>query len=214
MIEVVNLIVSAFSIALPSIITALVFVVIGYIVGYLVKITLSRLLSKMGIDEWFEEQNLLAAIGNKEFSQVIGTIAKWYIFFIFLKQAVEIVNLVTLNQFLGFLVQYALLIIVAVGVVITGMIIGRYVRNAIEATQYSLRKFFGLILELVVVYIAMVMAIGIIGLPTYLLEMAFIIAFAGIVLAICLAMGIGFGLALKDESKMLINEMKKEVKKK
>jgi hypothetical protein len=214
MMEVLNALGEAFIGVIPSLLVAIIFIIVGYIVGVIAKAIIEKVLGKMGIDEWFEEQNLLAAVGNKNFSEIVGTILKWYIFFIFLKQAVEIVNLITLNEVLGFWIQYALLVIVAVGVIIAGMIIGRFARNAIESSDYSLKKIFGLLLELMIVYIAVVMGISIIGLPTQLLEMAFIIAFTGIVIAVSLMIGIGFGLALKDEAKTIIKEMKPLSKKK
>ncbi len=213
MIDIINSLSVSFIALVPVLLLAIVFIVAGYLLGLLAKIFISKLLGSMGVDEWFEQQSLLAAIGNKSFSEVIGTIAKWYIFFIFLKQAVELVNLVTLNDVLGFWIQYALLLIVAIGVVIAGMIIGRFVRNAIETTTHSLKKIFGLILELMIVYIAVVMAINILGLPTMLLEFAFLISLTGFVLATSIMIGIGFGLALKDEAKGIIKEFKKTGKK-
>ncbi len=211
--EILGALYSSFVASLPSLLIAIVFIVLGLIFGLVAKFIISKIVSSMGIDEWFEEQNLLAAIGNKTFSEVFGTIVKWYIFFVFLKQAVELVNLMTLNEVLGFWIQYALLVIVAAGVVIAGLIIGRFARNAIEATKHSLRRIFGLMLELMVVYVAVVMAISILGLPTRLLEYAFLIAIGGVVLAVSLMVGIGFGYALKDEAKNIIKELKKPEKK-
>ncbi|MDD3084105.1 MAG: hypothetical protein PHP82_03720, partial [Candidatus ainarchaeum sp.] len=135
MIEILNAMGNSFALLFPTLVLAIVFIIIGYLFGLLAKIIISKILGRMGVDEWFEQQSLLAAIGNKSFSDVIGVIAKWYIFFIFLKQAIELVNLITLNEVLGFWIQYALLIIVAVGVLLAGMIIGRFVRNAIETTD-------------------------------------------------------------------------------
>ncbi len=213
MADILNSLMISFSEALPGLVLAIIFIVLGYAIGVVIKIIISKLLSSMGLDEWFEEQNLLAAIGNKSVSEVAGTIAKWYIFFIFLKQSVELVNLITLNEVLGFWIQYAMLVIVALCVIIGGMIIGRFARNAIETSKHSLSKIFGLGVEIIVVYIAVVMAIDILMLPTTLLEFAFLIALAGIVLAVSLMAGIGFGLAMKDEAKVIIKELKKPLKK-
>jgi hypothetical protein len=213
MVDIISELTVSFVAILPVLLTAIAFIIAGYFIGVVVKIIISKLLGKMGLDEWFEEQNLLAAIGNKSVSEVAGTIAKWYIFFIFLKQSVELVNLVTLNEVLGFWIQYALLIIVALCVIIGGMIIGRFARNAIETSKHSLSKVFGLGVEIIVVYIAVVMAIDILMLPTTLLEFAFLIALAGIVLSVSLMVGIGFGLAMKDEAKVIIKELKKPIKK-
>ena len=213
MVDIIDSLVNAFATAMPLIVVAIIFIIAGIVIGILIKFLIVKIFKKMGIDEWFEEHNLLSAMGNRSFSSIVGKIAKWYIFFVFVKQAVEIVNLVTLNAVLGFWIQYALLVIAAIGVIIAGLIIGRFARNAVEATDYSLKRLFGLMLEIMVVYIAVVMGISLIGLPTTLLEMAFIIVLAGVVFAVSLMIGLGFGLALKDEAKDIIKELKKGNKK-
>lgn len=202
-----------FLIILPNLLVGILFVIIGYLIGIFAKTAIVKIFNNIGVDDWFEEQNLLAAIGNKNFSEIAGTIVKWYLFFIFLKQAIEIINLATLNEVIGLWIQYALIIIIAIGVVIGGLIIARFARNAIEATNHSMKKIFGLALELIIAYIAFVMGISIMGLPTFLLESAFIIAVFGITFAVSLMIGLGFGLALKDEAKNVIKELKKSKKK-
>ena len=204
----------ALAVVFPGLVWAIITILIGYILGVFAKFLLCKLLSKMGIDDWFEEQNLLGAVGNKSVSEIAGAIIKWYIFFIFLKQAVELVNLMTLNEVLGIWLFYAIQIIIAGVVVLAGMIIGRYARNAIEASGHSLGRAIGLVIELMVIYIAVVMGIRVIDLPTQLLEMVFLIAFAGFVLAASLAIGISFGFALKDEAKTIVKELKHPEKKK
>jgi hypothetical protein len=199
----------AFLAALPSIFAAIIFVTIGYFIGAVAKKIVVKGLQQTKVDQWMEEQNLVGAIGNKEVSGIAGSIVKWYLFVVFVKQAVEIVQLSTLNDFLGFWINYVLLLIGAIVLVIVGLIVGRYVRNAMESTSYSMKRIIGLVFELVIVYVAVVMAIRTIGLPTNVLEIGFLIGVAGFVTAIGIAIGISFGLALKDEARTLIKEIKK-----
>lgn len=196
--------------SLPSLFVSILFIVIGYGIGILAKAIVVKGLQQTKIDQWMEEQNLVGAIGNKEVSGIAGSIVKWYLFFIFLKQAVEIVQLATLNDFLGFWINYMLLILGAIVLVLAGLIIGRYVRNAIESTSHSMKRITGLVLELVIVYVAVVMAIRTIGLPTNVLEIAFLIGVAGFVGSLGIAIGIAFGLALKEEARTIIKELKKK----
>ena len=123
--------------ALPSIFAAVIFIAVGYIIGALAKAIVVKGLQQTKIDLWMEEQNLVGAIGNKEVSGIAGSIVKWYLFFIFLKQAVEIVQLATLNDFLGFWINYVLLLLGAVVVVLAGLIIGRYMLNSLVLYTFS-----------------------------------------------------------------------------
>ncbi|MFA6269506.1 MAG: hypothetical protein WCW13_02945 [archaeon] len=195
--------------ALPSVFSAIILIVVGYIVGWIVKQVVVRLLKSAHFDDFMSEQHLGESIWNKKLSNLAGSIVKWYVFFVFLKQAVELVQLATINEVLGFWINFALLIIAALVVIITGLIVARYVRNVIELSQSSIRKIAGLVVEVTIVYISVVMGIRIIGLPTGMLESAFLIAFAGFILALSVAIGLSFGLALKDEAKIIVKEVKK-----
>jgi len=201
--------ITAFVAALPSVFAAILFIIVGYLIGWIIKQLVVRLLKSAHFDDWMQEQNLTSSIANKKLSVLGGSIVKWYIFFVFLKQATELIQLSTLNEVLGFWINFALLLIAALVVIITGLIIARYVRNAIESTKHSLRKIAGIVIELTIVYISVVMGIRLIGLPTGMLESAFLIAFAGFIFSISIVIGLSFGLALKDEAKVIVKEIKK-----
>lgn len=201
---------TAFVNSIPMLTFVFVLIIVGYLFGIIVKFLAISLLKYVGLDDWFENQNLLAALGNKDLSEIIGSILKWYVFFIFLKQAVELINLFTIKEMLGFWISFILTLIAAFVVLVAGMIIGRYVRNSVEATKITMKKMIGLVLELMIVYVAFVMGIRMIGLPTQLLEYTFLIAVFGAVFAVSLMLGIGFGLALKDEAKTIVKEVKKK----
>ncbi len=196
--------------AVPSIFAAIILIIIGYLLGWIAKKIVSKALKSAGLDAWMEEQNLSDAIGNRKVSNIAGSIVKWYFLLIFLKQAVEITQLTTLDNVLGFWTTYLLVIIAGVIIVLAGLIAGRFVRNAIESSKNRFKRLVGLIVEVVIVYIALVMGIKLIGLPTELLEFTFLIGVLGFVLAISIAIGLSFGLAMKDEAKVLIREIKKK----
>lgn len=207
----INLIEITFDL-IPLVTITLILILIGYILGWIAKLLVSNLLKYMGFNEWFNQQRLLEALGNKNVSDIAGSITKWYIFFIFLKQSVELIKLATINEVLGFWINLVLVIIAALVVIIVGLIFGRLVRNFIQTLKFPLKKWVGTIIEIVISYIAIVMSIRMIGLPTQLLEGTFLIAFAGITLAFSLIIGIGFGLAVKDEAKDIVKKIKKTKK--
>ncbi|HPM85473.1 MAG: hypothetical protein PHY04_03410 [Candidatus ainarchaeum sp.] len=197
---------------IPIITVILILIITGYVLGWIAKTLISNLLKYTGFNEWFNQQHLLEALGNRNVSDVVGSIMKWYIFFIFLKQSIELINLVTINEVLGFWINLVLVIIAALVVVIVGLIFGRLIRNLFQTTKIPLKNWAGIIIEIIISYIAIVMGIRMIGLPTQLLEGTFLIAFGGITLALSLVIGIGFGLAVKDEAKEIVKKIKKNKK--
>ncbi len=201
---------SAFIGQLPLIFAAIILIVAGFIIGWLAKLFVVRLLRSFHLDDWIVENKLSNSIGNKKITEISGSVLKWYVFFVFLKQAVSLVSLSTISEVLGFWINFGLTVIAAVVVIIAGLIIARYVRNAIELTTHSFRKIAGLIVEVAIVYVAVVMGIKMIGLPTEMLEWAFLIAFAGFILALALIVGLSFGLAMQGEAKIIIKELRKK----
>ena len=194
---------------LPSVFAGIILLIIGYALGWIAKKIIIFILESGHFDDFLSQQRLTEKIWNKSITQLTGSIVKWYVFFIFLKQAAELINLITLTEVLGFWINFALLLIGAFVVVIAGIVIARYVRNIVEMTRSPLRKTIGLIVELSIVYVAIVMGVRLIGLPTGILEAAFLIAFGGFVLASSIVIGLSFGFALKDEAKGIVKEIKK-----
>ena len=195
---------------IPVVTIIILLIITGYILGWIAKMLVSNILKYTGFNEWFSQQRLLEALGDRNVSDLAGSITKWYIFFIFLKQSVELINLVTINEVLGFWINLVLIIIAALVVVIIGLIFGSLIRNLFQTTKMPLKDWVGIIIEVIISYIAIVMGIRMIGLPTQLLEGTFLIAFGGITLAISLVIGIGFGLAVKDEAKEVMKKLKKQ----
>jgi hypothetical protein len=196
---------------LPGVVAGIIFIAIGYALGWIAKRIVIKALAAARLNKWIEKQNLSGSIGHKDVSVLCGDISKWYIFLVFLKQAVEFVNLSTLNMMLGFWINFALSLLAAIVVVVIGLLVGRYARNIIDSTKHSLKKTVGLVIEVVVVYIAVVMGLNIIGLPTGLLESVFLIAVAGVVLVTCIVLGLSFGLALKGEAASVVKELRKKM---
>jgi len=200
----------AFAEQLPLIFAAAVLIIAGYVIGWLAKLFIVKLLKSFHLDDWIIENKLSNSIGNKKISEIGGSVVKWYVFFVFLKQAVTLVSLSTISEVLGFWINFSLTVIAAVVVVIAGLIIARYARNAIELTKHSFRKIAGLIVEVAIVYIAVVMGVKMIGLPTEMLEWAFLIAFGGFIFALALIVGLSFGFAMQDEAKIIVKELRKK----
>lgn len=200
---------SSFVEVIPALVAAIIIIVIGYVIGKIAKHIIVKLIQTTRLDEWIEEQNLTAAIGGKNLSVLIGTFIKWGIVAIFLAEAVKSMQLTVLQGFLTAIANYIPQILLALIIVVVGLLIGRYIRNAIEATTYNYRKTIGLALELMIVYIAIVMALDTIeGISVTILIDAFRIAFAAFAFAIAIVVGIAFGLAFKKDAKKIVKGMK------
>jgi len=198
---------------LIQLIAVIIIVLVGYLVAKIVKQIVVKLLQSTKIDQWVDEQNLTAAIGGREVSDLAGSIVKWWIVVVVLQQSLRVLQLDVLGGYLGAIANWIMVALVALVMVIVGLLIARYARNAIQATAHSYKRTLGIALELVIIYVVVVVALRTMGFPVQLLEDAFRIAFFAFALVVAIIIGISFGLAFREDAQRLVSEIKKTTKK-
>jgi hypothetical protein len=206
--KIFNQLIDSFLVFLPELIAALLIIFLGLVVSFLLKKIAIKLFDSFNLDDWFEEQNLNTIFGSKSISDIVGFIVMWGVFFVFLQESLLILKLSILTNFIDVWLNFAIKIIVGGIILFMAMIFGRYLRNVVDSMDYLFNHLFAVIIEIVIIYIALVMAINIVGLPTFLLEMSFLILITGVVIALSFAIGISFGLALKDDAKIILSEVR------
>lgn len=198
---------------MPMILGLFILLVAGYLVGFVVKRIVLKLLSNIRVDEWLEEQNLSDVIAGHTVSSLIATIFQWSIILLFLAQGAELMAYDVLKEALQNMVYFVYLFIIAIIIGLGGLIVARYVRNIIETSMTRFRKIVGLGAEVLILYMAVVMALKVIPtIDTTILEQAFIIGFGSIAFACALAIGISFGLAFREEAKEMVKGIEKPKK--
>jgi len=194
----------------PGLVAGLVIAIIGYFVALILGHGLRLLLEKTNVDNVIQKLKLPKAIGKLKVSNVFGTLAKWYIFIIFLQAAVDAMNLGTLSVLLMQLVLWLPQLIIAVLAIFVGLFMSHYLANLIEGhSEMKGAKFASSFFKIVIMFLAIVIALEQVGLEVSILENAFLILLASLGLGIALAIGLGFGLGAKDEAKELVSKIKK-----
>ncbi len=194
---------------LPNFAAALIIVAIGWLIGMALKTLIELVLKTINLDQMIEEQNLSSALGGKNISSLIGSFVKWYIIAVFLAQATKTFQLEILGDFLNRLALFIPVVLVALVIIAIGLLIARYVRNALEVTTHSHRKTIALVVEIAIVYLSVVVGLGSVGIDVSILEDVFRIAFTAFALTIAIIAGISFGFAFKDDAKKLLKEFQK-----
>ncbi|MFH1751445.1 MAG: hypothetical protein ABH821_00690 [archaeon] len=193
----------------PALIGAIVLLIIGWIIGKVLKHVVIKLLDALKIDEWAKKEHLSGALGHKKISHLFGSLTKWYVIILFLAQATQLINMDILKSFLLYAVQYLSLLIGIVIVIILGLLLGRYFKNRIQATKHPYSNLVGWLVEVVVVYFAIVIALEAAGFPVTILLDAFRIAFAAAAFTVAIIVGISVGLAFREDARSMIQEAKK-----
>lgn len=197
----------------PGLLGALLLIIVGIALGIVLKRIVTRILEETKIDLWIEEQKLKAAIGNHHVSHLIGSFTKWYVIAIFLAQAVDLIQMRVLRQFTEFLITLVNSGIAALILLLLGLLLARWIRNHVDATEYKYKKTIGAIVEVLVIYVTVVLALQTVGINTTILIDAFRIGFTVLVVALAVLAGVLFALAFKKDIIHWADEIKKEVAK-
>ncbi|MAG22444.1 MAG: hypothetical protein CL943_04050 [Candidatus Diapherotrites archaeon] len=202
----------------PALILAIAIIVIGWFLGKIIKKIVIKILQSTKIDQWIDEQNLTAAIGGKEMSALIGSFVKWYIIWVSLWVAADSIKLQGLSQFVEALVFYIPQVLAALLVMILGLLLGRYLKNALDATQHRFKKMVSSMTELIVVLFAGILALTLVlgeakvQILVQLLQIFLTPFLWSIAIAVGIVVGVSFGLTFKKEIQSFAGEIKKSIK--
>lgn len=207
--SVIN-IVSEAPVVIAGLLVAIAFVIIGWFVGKFFGKIVEIVLNRAALDDWAKHYGFDKAIGGLSLSHLAGIFVKWYTVLIFLSQAAMFIQLQAISTFVSTIVFYVPALLGALIIVILGLMIGRYIRNIIEATKHKYRQPAGVVAQWLVIYVTAVIGLDTMGFNVTILVEAFKIAFTALVLIVAIVLGISFGLTFRGEMKQFWLEVKKE----
>ncbi len=197
---------------LPGIIVAIIIGVIGYLIAFIIGSVIKIVLTKAKLDSWIEKAQLSKAIGHIKVSGILGELAKWYVFIIFLQQAVDVLHLGALSSILGRFVLWLPDLIAAVLVLILGLLFAHFVyQKIVEHAHTKGVQGLGAAVRWVIITIAVIIGMGQIGVNTGLLENVLMILIGALAVGFALAIGLSFGLGNKKEANEFVRKLRKNL---
>lgn len=195
---------------LPGVIAAIIVLLIGYFVALILGHVVRIILEKIGLDAKVRKSRVSKAIGHTHLPNIIGEVVKWYIFIIFLQQAVALLNLGTLTLLLDRFVVWLPHVIAAILVVLFGFVIAHYIEIKIqENSKVKGVKAAASWIKVVIIVIMFIIALKQIGIETGLIENLILIIIGAFAVAMAIAFGIGLGGAMKPGAQKWVDSMKK-----
>ncbi len=194
----------------PSIVVALLLLVLGYFIGWAIGHVVKWLLVKAGLDNLIKKSGLTKEFGHTHVPNLLGDLVKWFVFIIFFQVAVDVLNLNTLSNLLDDFVRWLPHVLFAVIIFFAGIALAHYVGIKIrEHTKMRGMLIAAGVMKIVILYVVLVIALNQVGVQVGILENAFLILLGALGLGFALAMGIGLGLGLRDHAGEFIDHMKK-----
>lgn len=194
---------------MPGLAAAIIILIVGYFIAAALGWVIKKAFIKLKLDKKLEESGRADAIGNVELSSLAGQITKWYVFVLFLIQAVSALKFGEISALLSRFALWLPSVIAAVIIALFGLVFADFVADKITDMKTKWSKSVSLIVRIIVIFFFLNIGLKQIGIDVTIAESTFLLLVGGLVLAFALAIGIGFGLGLKDESKSIIKKMKR-----
>jgi hypothetical protein len=188
-----------FSAFLPTLLGALLVLIIGWLVARAVKAGVTRLLGLVRFRQLAERSGIEAFLDQGQLhvslASLIAALAYWLVILVTVSMAANSLGLTVVAELFNRAALYLPNVIAAVFLLIFGILAARLVNRTLFAFLNSIRFDGALVLatlaEYAVTVFAVFMALEQLQISTALLHSAFQIGFGGLVLALALAFGLG-----------------------
>ncbi len=200
---------------LPSLIGALVILIVGWIIAKLVQAVVSSSLAFVHLDMAADRSGLTDFLRKGEIkgkvSGLVGRLIYWLVMLIVLVTAVNALGLTEASQLLDKIFMYLPNVVAAIFVIILGTFLAAVVSAIVlTAAANAGMKYAHVLADIsryAIIVFAGVIALDQLGIATTLLISAFSIIVAGIALAFAIAVGMG----AKNSAQTVIEKFMKEL---
>ena len=193
---------------IPGVIAAIVLLILGYIVGAILGHVVKKVLVHTRIIELaIKKVGLEREMGRWNLPDFFGLIVKWYVFVIFLNPAAQVVKLTSLAEFFSDAALWIPNVILAVIIALAGYVLAEYIAQKIRKVRSKQKSLMASTAKALTLIFVALIVLRQIGIAVSVAENAFLIVLAGVMLGLA----IGFGLALKEDAKNVIKELRKHL---
>ncbi|MCG2719854.1 MAG: hypothetical protein L6266_03930 [Nanoarchaeota archaeon] len=202
---------------MPSLIGAMVVLLIGWFISDWVGKLVTEILRKLKFDKIFERTQWQDALEKADFkvsvSHFIGELTQWILMIVFLLASVEILGSYQLSVFLNKIINWLPNLIVAVSIFVVTVIIADFVKKIIQAlvekAGVAHAKFVSSIVQGSIWIFAIFAILIQLGIAEELIQ----ILFTGIVFLVVISCSIAFGLGGKDLAKDILEGLRGRLRK-
>ncbi len=184
---------------LPKLLALASFIVLGIVVGLMIKAILQRLLRAARVDVFSERWGLQAALSKaglkQPLSQVVGRVAFWVVFVMFVFMGVDALDLPATAGLMGDVLGYLPHVVVAGLLILVGGLLANFLGEAtliatVNAQIQEARLISTLVRWGILLFTAATVMTQL-GIAKEMVLAAFSIVFGGVVLALAIAIGLG-----------------------
>ncbi len=193
-----------------GLIYAIVILIVGWIIAAVIARVVTKALEAAKLEKWMVERtNLRKIAGQFDPVTFLALITKWFVFVPFLASAATVIQLAPLSNFLLVLSQWVPNAIAGVAVAFFGFAASDYLAAKIESTKMRNASYVATAAQSLVLIVVALIVLEQVGLKVEVIKESFNIILAGIMLAFAIAVGMGFGDALKSDAAKMLKNLKR-----
>lgn len=193
----------------PTIIGGVLVIIFGYILSSLLGALVHAVLNAAKIDDHLRKARLAHSIGFISVANLGGALVKWYIFALFVLQAARLSNLGVVSDHLATLAAKLPNVFAAVLLILGGLIVADFAADRMLHAKRKGVRLASSIVRWSLIIMIIITALSQMGIDVSFVSNALLIALGAVGVGIAVAFGIGFGTALKDESKAIVKHLKR-----
>ncbi len=199
---------------LPNVFEAMIILIIGYVIGRIIGETVRLFLQKfLGLDKWLEMRNLEDAAFGIRISHLSAGLIKWYIYFLFIAEALSRLKIEALTFYLNIFILYYPRILAAATIFVIGLILSEWLKEKVVETMLLFKEFFGGVIKFITATIFFLLALDVLTVNVEPIYQLLYFTVGGFIFSLSLAFGIALGFILKDELKPYVRKILEEISK-
>ncbi|WP_119071113.1 mechanosensitive ion channel family protein [Rubrobacter indicoceani] len=178
---------------LPTLIGAVLILIIGFIIAKVLQGLVTRVLDSMGFQGWMEKGGIKQFFDRSQTNQtplsIIGKLVFWLIFFIAITMAVDTLGITAISDVLAQFIAYIPQIIAAILILVLATLLANFVAGIVRGATGS--NVMGSVAQYGIIVFAAFAALTQLGIAPELIAPTFLILLGGVALAAAIAFGLG-----------------------
>lgn len=205
---------SGFIAFLPSLIGALIVLIIGWIIAIALGRLTTQILRAFRIDQLIEKTGAksIEKAGYKiNVTHWLGELVKWFLIIVFVMAAADIVGLTQVTDFLQAVLVYLPNIVVAVVILLAAVVVADFlskiIKGSVKLAGFGRADFLAVVTRWSIMIFALLAALDQLGVARSIISTMV----TGFVAMIAIAGGLAFGLGGRDIAGDILKKVKKEI---
>ncbi|MBI2172841.1 MAG: hypothetical protein HYT73_01360 [Candidatus Aenigmarchaeota archaeon] len=191
---------------LPQLISAIILLVIGLIVGKIVGRVVKEVLLRVKLDYYVSETKKPVY----SLADIFSLITRWWIYLAFISAALsrDVLGIAYLATWIAEITAFIPRVIGASLILVVAFVLAEYIKGHIKKTNTLWGSVVGKVLFFFVMYVAIALALPILGVSSTLVDNILLVIIGAIGLGVAIALGLGLKDAVSEVSKKYVRKIR------